>query len=227
MSDNVDVGINVEQDIEPTNPLMESLGENSKGVLKMSNEPETYTSDLSETANEWNDNSENTIRKWMNNVHETAFTYSYIADTYRTSRRYFNSAAFILGIFVSVLAAVVVAIGVLDLQWPVFGINITILVLGGFVTFFSGYSRINNWDDRIQDYDLYTERLGSLWIEFRSVMDISRDQRTRAIDFIKHMHGKYIILIQQGPGITVRESEVADKKYQSTNPPLTFCNRFG
>jgi len=215
-------------DLGTPNILMESFdGVSNDKVLKMDNDPETYTSDESITANEWNDDSENTIRKWMNKVHATAFTYSYTADTYRTSRRYFNSAAFVLGIFASVAAAVTVAIGALNLQWPVFGINIAILIMGGLGTFFSGYPRLNNWDDRVQDYDTYTERLGALWIEFRSVMDIPRDQRTLAVDFIKHMHGKYIILMQQNPGITGRESNAADKKYKSPNKPLTFDNRFG
>jgi len=215
-------------DLGTPNNLMKSFGgiSNGKGVLKMSNDPETYTNS-SETANEWDDTSENTIRKWMNNVHATAFTYSYTSDTYRASRRHFNNASFVLGIFATTLASIAVAIGALGLNWPVFGINILVLLLGGLSTFFAGYPQVNNWDARIQEYDTYTERLGGLWIEFRTVMDISRDMRTEAVDFIKHMHGKYIILIQQGPTISGRESSIADKLYAATSPKITFANKFG
>jgi hypothetical protein len=197
----------------------------SRSVLKMSED--INDSICSPPSNEWNDNSERTIRKWMNKVHRTAFTYSHASNAYRSSRRKFNNAAFVLGIVSTTMAAITVAIGVLNLKWPVFGINILVLILGGLSTFFAGYPQVNNWDFKIYEYYMYTERLGGLWIEFRTVMDIPKSIRTAGTNFIKHMHGKYIILMQQGPAISGRDSANADKSYSKSSPEIAFSNKFG
>ena len=61
----------------------------------------------------------------------------------------------------------------------------------------------------------FIERLDSLWFVFETEMNIPRDQRQSARDFIMRADGDYMHLMQQCPYISVADYVAANMSYRT------------
>lgn len=168
-----------------------------------------------EPVNDWSIKNKETVTKWQESVELTSFVYNDTLDQYKASIYRISLITLCCSTIVTLIASLAVALGSLNNQWVVLAFNIVTLLLGVVLTISNGLIKINSWDDKVRDYTQYTERLSALWIILKSELDMDDQQRFKASDFIKRMHGQYTNIITQGPYISGSACETATEKYKT------------
>jgi hypothetical protein len=190
--------------------------------------PSEVWSEDSNTVNEWDKRASQTAHKWMENIKSTAFIYNFTMFRFQGSRRKRLMVGMIAPFICTLLSVIAAALGLYIDVYYLIGINIVNAIITSIAGIAIGTIRVNGWDDKIQDYNTYTERLGALFSTFELELDMSKDQRIDADDFIKRMHGRYLTLITQGPGINDVETAAATAEYNANQfKNMSWNNRYG
>jgi hypothetical protein len=184
--------------------------------------------------NGWNEQTDNTVLKWQEDLSENSFIYGEKLEGNEAKLKRALNIALIVGAIMALLTTVAgLLIIFLDvekapcndplspepskeatiLKWIIFSINL-LLALGAFcITITQGLARNDNLEPTIKLLTKYIGKLDGLWAVFETELSISPDQRQNAPDFIKRQDGKYMHLMQEAPHMSTQEIICAKEAY--------------
>lgn len=208
--------ITEEDDIQSRNKIASpAIFENSHVLKEMLGEDEQCNifSDSS-IINDWTRKNETTVKKWQTDIEKTSFIYGEVL----LDKTFKMNASLIISLVSSIintlLAALAVTFAFLELKWVGIGFEIGILISSFIAAVAMGLMKLFNLEFRVEELIRFVERLDNSWYLFEIEMNMSPDQRTNAVDFIKRADGQYLSLMQHCPMLNAREYTRANKRYQ-------------
>lgn len=164
----------------------------------------------------WDAQTEATIKKWQGDISKSSFIYGEQLEGHTRRLQRALIITLVAGSIMTVLAAVSITIGqYVDHPAAKITFDAVLLVGAAIVTIVNGLNAIFGWDFEVRRLTRFIERLDSQWFVFETEMNIPRDQRQPARDFIMRADGDYMHLMQQCPYISVADYVTANKSYQT------------
>jgi len=175
---------------------------------------------INDGVNDWTSENYNTVKSWQDDIKKCIFIYQAHLDKINKYLKISLIIILIVSSLVVLIGGLNVLLGVLDIKWVLFSLNVISLVGSVIVTIMTGLIKLNNWQESILVLSKYLQSLELTWFNIEIELRINSDQRQNAKDFIKRLDGEYLFLMRSQPPLKTSEFNMYEQKYK--NDHLTF-----
>lgn len=165
--------------------------------------------------NNWNIQNEQTINNWKNNFEEMSYVYELTLQKYKTKINIISMIAFIISSLQTTLTFSNLGINEEENPDITLIVKILLIVLALVVNISNGIIKIYKWNDIVESYKGYTEKLQSFSTILISETELPKELRKNALDFIIQHKASYIEILRSSPDICKKEYMIGLKEYNN------------
>lgn len=203
-----------QEDIRIARPLVRPIMSEAVNVSGASDENDEDEDET--TVNGWNRATEGTISKWQRDISKSSFIYGEQLEANNARLQVALIVTVLVGSLMTILASVSITINsFVDNFAATISLDAILLVGAAVITTTNAFVKVFGWDSKVKELVRFIEKLDTQWFVFETEMNIPRDQRQTARDFIMRADGDYMHLMQQCPYISVSDYVAANQSYQT------------
>lgn len=167
-------------------------------VLDIDNNMNT---DNTNTDNGWFGANNNTVQTWKNNFAEMSFIYNIALQKYKLRLANVAMLAFIISSLQTTLSFS--NLGISETNYPMLALiaKITMIILSLIINVSNGMIKIYKWNDNVEIYKGYTEKLEGFFTILVSETELPKSLRKNALDFIVQHKTSYMEILRSSPDI--------------------------
>ena len=151
------------------------------------------------------DKNEKTINTWKNNFEEMSYVYEFTLQKYKNKINCISMLAFIVSSLQTTLTFSNLGINEEEQPDITLGIKIALIVFALVVNISNGVIKIYKWNDTVETYKGYVEKLQSFYTILISETELPPQLRKNALDFIIQHKSSYLEILRNSPDICKNE----------------------
>jgi hypothetical protein len=161
-------------------------------------------------ANNWNENNERIIKRWIEKLNQNSFIYDYVSENYTEKH---STIQIILLFFNSILTVISFLQFNSENETELEIYKYLIMVISTFVTFVINFQRIKKYETKFNDYSSISLELSELTLSILSQIEMPYKMRPDFNDYIKIVRQKYYSLMNKLPNMNNNDYISAFKKF--------------
>lgn len=168
-----------------------------------------------EPSTQWTIENSETVTKWQKDLEYTSFIYTDSAELYTKYVRVMLVITAIGTGLLAVLASLNIVLFQFNYSSALLAFLIVITLGAVFISGLNFAIIFFSWEEKSQSYSEYSARVYSIWKIIKDEMEIPKEQRNEARDFMKRIYGQYLSIKNQSPYIPISQAIKSERKYKN------------